>query len=237
MAHPRRRRTRRCKVMVRWPLGPIACVGQVIVARLQRGAVRPDRGRDCSEPFPFHPRGGGSPTLLANQTSATYTIVTSLTNLRLCGFNAALRRGGPDQGSAAQCHNHGADGRRLPRAPPPRLPSGPARGRLSGLCVLHSEFFSTAIFYGRAGRFAAQNGGFRPLVPPPVLVHNLLLQKFTSPRFTTLNCFRPSGQCVTCRPTSCRATASTGAREHRLAPRLSVRRHLRARPSAATCAH
>jgi hypothetical protein len=41
---------------------------------------------------------------------------------------------------------------------------------------------------GRAGRLNTKNIGFRRLVPPPVWSTNdLLLQNFTSPRFTILN--------------------------------------------------
>ena len=51
-----------------------------------------------------------------------------------------------------------------------------------------------ALLYGRAGRLTAKNGGFRPLVPPPVWsTIYLLLQKVTSPRFTIPNGFRPLG--------------------------------------------
>jgi hypothetical protein len=48
------------------------------------------------------------------------------------------------------------------------------------------------LLYGRAGRLTAKNGGFRPLVPPPVWSTIYLpLQKVTSPRSTILNGFRP----------------------------------------------
>jgi hypothetical protein len=54
-----------------------------------------------------------------------------------------------------------------------------------------------ALLYGRAGRLTAKNGGFRPLVPPPVWsTIYLLLQKVTSPRFTILNGSRPPGSPV-----------------------------------------
>jgi hypothetical protein len=48
-----------------------------------------------------------------------------------------------------------------------------------------------ARLYGRAGRLTTKNGGYRPLVPPPVWSTIYLLQKVTSPRFTILNDFRP----------------------------------------------
>jgi hypothetical protein len=49
---------------------------------------------------------------------------------------------------------------------PPR--SGPARGGYAPFVFSALNRFRTARLYGRAGHSAAQNGDFRPLVPPPV---------------------------------------------------------------------
>ena len=91
------------------------------------------------------------------------------------GDGAAHRPGAVDYPGASVLGWH-ADGPNLsfggkPIDASPRVTSlsGPARrGAQAPLVFPAVNRFCMALLYGRAGRFTAQNGGFRPLMPPPV---------------------------------------------------------------------
>ena len=77
-----------------------------------------------------------------------------------------------------------------------------------------------ALLYGRAGCLNAQNGGFRPLVPPPVwsTFYYYKLQKVTSPRFTILKSRFPARADKKCERCKARAPEyglpAEGTRSH-----------------------
>ena len=73
------------------------------------------------------------------------------------------------------------------------------------------------LLHGRAGRLTAKNGGFRPLVPPPVWSTIYLLpQKLTSPRFTILKRFRPRGGQKQVSSATCTLGTSFGCNDNKV---------------------